>query len=145
MRDIEQIIKQIYAQATLLGACSLFTGQEKTLEEIVKLFTTPQGQEFCIENHFPNIATMRLFKQFGVERYGIYIDAGVITLTNPDRAVIIGKTSATVNLDTLARHEVTFMHGAKGTVNASKWAVARVKTGAGCSVIKNVFNNAIIL
>ncbi len=142
---MKKIIRQLYAQATLLGACDLFTGQEETIEELVKLFTSPQGLEFCIENHFPNIVTLRLFKEYGVEQYGIYIDAGVITLENPERVVLIGKTSATVNLDTLARHEITFMHGAKGQVNASKWAVARVKIGQGCNVIKNVFNNAIIL
>ena len=142
---MEELIKKIYEQATQLGACPLFTGKEKTLEEIVTLFLTPQGMEFCTEHHFPNIATLRLFKQYGVEKYGIYIDGGVITLKNPTRAILIGKTSATVNVDTLERHEVTFMHGAKGTVNASKWAVVRVKTGNGCNVIKNVFNNAIIL
>lgn len=142
---MDKIIRQLYAQATLLGACGLFTGQEKTLEQLVELFTSPQGQEFCIENRFPNIATVRLFKEYGVERFGIYIDAGVISLKNPKRAVLIGRTSATINIDTLARHEITFMHGARGTVNASKWAVARVKVAQGCNVIKNVFNNAIIL
>lgn len=142
---MENLIQQIYSQAVNIGACPLFTGKEKTLEDIIELFLTPQGMEFCTEHHFPNIATIRLFKQYGVERFGIYIDAGVITLKNPKRAILIGKTSATVNVDTLERHEVTFMHGAKGTVNASKWAVVRVKQGNGCTVIKNVFNNAIIL
>lgn len=142
---MEKIIRQIYAQAKLLGACTRFTGKEQTLEDIISLFTSPQGLEFCIKNHFPNIATLRLFKQYGVEKYGIYIDAGVITLKNPEKAVLIGKTSATVNCDTCERHEVVFMHGAKGTVNASKWSVVHVATGAGCNVIKNLFNNAIIL
>ncbi len=143
--EVQQLIAQIYQQAKLLSACPRFTGKERTLEDIIALFTSPQGLEFCIKNHFPNIATLRLFKEYKVERYGIYIDAGVITLHNPERAVLIGKTSATVNCDTCERHEITFMHGAKGTVNASKWAVVRVETGTGCNVIKNLFNNAIIL
>lgn len=142
---MEELIKQIYQQAKLLDACPRFTGKERTLEDIIALFTSPQGLEFCIKNHFPNIATLRLFKQYGVEKYGIYIDAGVVTLRNPKKAVLIGKTSATVNCDTCERHDITFMHCAKGTVNASKWSVVHVAMGNGCSVNKNVFNNAIIL
>lgn len=142
---IEEIIAQVFQQAKLIGVCPRFTGQEKTLEDIIRLFTSPQGIEYCIEHHFPNIATLRLFKGFGAEKYGIYIDAGVITLKNPKCAVLIGRTSATVNVDSLDEHNITFMHGAKGTVNASGWAVVRVTEGRGCNVIRNVFNNAVIL
>ncbi len=140
----EDIIKKIHAQARRLGACQLFKGSE-TLEEIIDLFLSPQGQEFCVKNRFPNIATVRLFKGMGVEKHGIYIDAGVLTLKNPSKAVLIGRTSATVNCDTLEQHEVILMHGAKATVNAQKWAVVKVTCGDGSSVIRNVFNNAIIL
>ena len=98
-----------------------------------------------MKHHFPNIATIRQFKQYGVDKYGIYIDAGVITLTNPEKVVLIGRTSATLNFDNKGQHNVVFMQGAKGIVNASKWAVVRVEAGQGCNVIKNVFNNAIIL
>lgn len=144
---MEAIIRQIYAQAKLIGACPRFTGQEKTLEDIVALFTSAQGMEFCIKNRFPNIATFRLFKPYGVDsKYGIYIDAGVITLKNPGRAILIGRTSATVNCDENSRrHEIVLLHGAKAVVNASKWAVASVTASTGCSIIKNVSENAVIL
>jgi hypothetical protein len=143
--NVEEIIRKVYGQATQIGVCPLFTGKERTLEEITALFLSPQGTEYCIRHHFPNIATMRLFKEFGMERYGIYIDAGVVTLTNPDRAVLIGRTSATVNCDTCEMHEVVFMHGAKGTVNATGWSVVRIEAESGCAVIRNVMNNAVIL
>ena len=71
---MEQIIQQIYKQARLLGACELFTGKERTLEDIVHLFVTPQGIEFCTEHDFPNIEIFRLFKSYNVERCGIYND-----------------------------------------------------------------------
>ena len=142
---MEEIIQRIYAQAKQLGACNLFTGREQTLEDIIALFVTPQGIEFCIKNNFPNIATLRLFKGYGVEKHGVYIDAGVIQVKNPKRAIFIGRTSATVICDTLDNHNVVFMNGAKGTVNAQQWAVVKVTAGVGCSVIRNVFNNAIIL
>lgn len=142
---MEQIIHQIYEQARLLGACSLFTGKERTLEDIVSLFTTTQGMEFCVNNHFPNMATFRLFKPYKVERFGIYIDAGTITLHNPERAILIGNTVATINNDTLDAHEIILLHGAKAIVNASGWAVCKTIVSRGCNIVCNASGNAIIL
>lgn len=142
---MEQIIQQIYEQARLLGACPLFTGKERTLEDIVRLFTTTQGIEFCVNNHFPNMATFRLFKPHKVEHFGIYIDAGTITLHNPKRAILIGRTSATINNDTLEAHEIILLHGAKAIVNASGWAVCKTTVETGCSIIRNTSENAVIL
>lgn len=142
---MKEIIRQIYAQAKLLGACSLFKGTEETLDDIVRVFRTPQGIEFCMKHHFPSMATFRLFKAQGVERYGIYIDAGAITLKDPSRAILIGRTTATVFCDKTERHEVILLHGAKAVVNATKWAVVFTQVGKGCSLIKNTAGNAIIL
>lgn len=142
---METIIRQIYAQAKILGVCPLFTGLERTLDEIIDLFASPQGIEFCIKNHFPNIATFRLFKRYNVEKYGIYIDAGTITLKNPVRAILIGRTSATIYCDTLEMHDITLLHGAKAVVNASKWAVAHTTVESGCNIIRNTGDHAIIL
>lgn len=142
---MKEAISQIYTQARLLGACPLFKGTEETVEDMVRLFTTPQGMEFCIKNHFPNMATFRLFKAQGVEKYGIYIDAGAITLKNPKRAILIGRTSATIFCDETARHEITLLHGAKAIVNARKWAVAFTQVEQGCNIIKNTSENAIII
>lgn len=162
---MEAIIRQIYAQwviakeqarqecesrslhnvAEKYRRCNMFKGTEHTIEELAAVFTSRQGLEFCIRYHFPNIATFRLFKGQGVEKYGIYIDAGVITLKNPERAILIGRTSATVNCDECKQHEIVLLHGARAVVNASKWAVASVTASVGCSVIKNTSENAIIL
>lgn len=142
--DTKTLIRQIYHQAQLLGCCALFKGTED-VDGLIELFLSPQGQEFCMRYHFPNIATIRLFKQYGVERFGIYIDAGQITLENPSRAIFVGRTSATVNCDTNERHEVVLFHGARAMVNASKWAVVFVKAETGCPCIKSQNENALIL
>ena len=42
---MESVIKNIYAQAKLLGCCPLFKGTED-LQGIIRLFTTTQGLEF---------------------------------------------------------------------------------------------------
>lgn len=142
---MEALIKQIYAQARLLNACDLFTGNERTLDDIVRLFSSVQGLEFCMKHHFPNMATFRQFKKYNVERFGIYIDAGTITLNNPKKVILIGRTSATINCDTLARHEVYLLHGSKAVVNASKWAVVSTEVEQGCNIIRNTSYNAIVL
>lgn len=145
MGKIELLIQQVYKQAKELGVCSLFTGKERTLEEVVHLLSTPQGVEFCIDNHFPNIATFRLFKPYDMEKFGIYIDAGVITLNNPRCAILVGDTTATINCDTLDNHELILLHGAQAVLNASGWAVCKVTVAAGCNVTRKEIDNAIIL
>lgn len=161
---MEEIIRQIYAQwriakeqvqqdfdrryypniAEKYRKCEMFKGTED-LQSLIQLFTSPQGMEFCINNRFPNMATFRLFKPFNPETYGIYIDAGIITLHNPEKAVLIGRTSATINCDTLERHEVFLLHGAKAFINASGWAVVSVQGSTGCQQVRNVTGNAVIL
>ena len=138
--NIEEVIRQVYSQARLLGSCHRFKGTEKTLEDIVALFCSPQGMEFCINNRFPHMAPFRLFKPFEPEKQGVYIDSGVLTLRNPKRVVLVRRTSAT-----LTWHEVFLLHGAKAIINASGWSVVSVSGSKGCQVIRNISGNAVIL
>lgn len=165
MEQVKDIIKQIHAQwkqakahlaercalggnkdmADKLAACEMFTGGE-SLSDLAELFTSAQGIEFCLAAKFPTLATLRLFKRFGVERYGVYIDAGDITLDNPRRAILIGRTTARVNYtDKSALHNLTLLRGASAVVNASGWAVVGLTSERGCKLIKNVTGNAVIL
>lgn len=161
---METIIRQIYAQyqiakeqaarecegsrlynlAEKYRHCDMFKGTED-LQEIIRLFTSSRGLEFCMKFHFPNIATLRLFKSYNVERYGIYIDAGTITLENPKRAILIGHTNATIVCSTLERHHVALLHGSKTVISASDWAVVFVDAAKGCNVMKIVNDNAVII
>ena len=163
---MENLIRQIYAQwkiakeearrecenrslhniAEKYRRCDMFKGTESTVDELAAIFLSQQGLEFCIRYRFPSLATFRLFKAQEVDRkYGIYIDAGNITLRNPDRAVLIGRTVATVDCDKCKRHEIVLLHGARAVINASGWAVVPVTASSGCSFIKNISENAIIL
>lgn len=130
--------------AEKIAACRMFKGTE-SVAELAAIFTSPQGIEFCTENNFPNLATLRLFRKEDTERYGIFIDAGNIQITNPETAVLIGRTNATVHCDDLKRHTVVTMHGACATILASKWAVARCIAAPGTSMIRRTKDNAIIL
>lgn len=142
--DIQIIIQMIYQQAQLFGACDLFKGTED-LAGLVKLFKSPQGIEFCLKNNFPNLATLRLFKQYGLEQYEVYIDAGNIRLNNPTNAILVGRTIANINCDTNEAHSIVLMQGARALLTARQWAVVFVKEGRGTSCIKSVYDNAIIM
>lgn len=163
--EMDSVIRQLYAQwriakdkarqecesrslpnvAEKYRKCTMFKGTED-VQGVLRLFSTTQGIEFCMGYHFPNLATMRLFKPYIVpERHGIYLDAGAVTINDPSRVILIGRTTATVNCSKLDRHEVILMHGAKAVINASEWAVVFVKAEQGCTVIRSTTDNAMIL
>lgn len=130
--------------ARKLAACTLFTGKED-IPELARLFTTPQGLEFCLAANFPNLAMFRMFKPFKPEKLGFYIDAGDITLHNPKTAVLIGRTTATVHCNKCQASTIVTMHGATATVLASGWSVVRIETGVSTNVVRRTSDNAIIL
>lgn len=134
----------LFNVAAKYRACNMFKGNE-SLEQIIRLFTSPQGIEFCLNHHFPDIGTIRRFKQYGVERYGVYIDAGRIRLANERTVVLIGNTSACLSYDAPCRHDVILMHGAQVSIHASAWAVVSVAGEDGCQVIKKTTDRAMIL
>lgn len=127
-----------------LEICNMFKGTED-IAELARLFTSPQGVEFCLAANFPNLATFRLFKSYDIERYGFYIDAGNITLKNPKSAVLIGKTIATIECNTCAAHSIITMHGASATVLASGWAVVHTEAGISTNIVRRATDHAIIL
>ena len=163
--EMDSVIRQLYAQwriakekarqecesrslpnlAEKYRKCSMFKGTED-VQGIIRLFSTTQGIEFCMDYHFPNLATMRLFKPYlDPVRHGIYLDAGAATIDNPSKVILIGRTTATINCSSLDRHDVILMHGAKAVINASDWAVVFVNAEQGCTVIRSTTDNAMIL
>lgn len=130
--------------ARKLAQCEMFKGTED-IGELAELFKTPQGLEFCLAANFPSLATFRLFKPYNPRQYDFYIDAGNIKLRNPETAILIGKTNATIECDTCKMHTIVTMHGASATVTASGWAVVRTEAGVSTNIIRRTSDNAIIL
>lgn len=141
---MKKLIQRIYKQAHKMGACDKFTGNE-TLEELVQLMFTPQGVEFCLTNNFPDLATLRKFKDTHPERLGVYIDCGEITLQEPQTAFLIGNTTATVKCRETARKRLYLMHGANAHVLAGGFTVVRVEKDDASQVTMQVKDNAKIL
>lgn len=133
----------IYRNAMRLGCCSNFKGTENT-EDIIRLFITKQGIEFCIKYNFPDLATLRTFRGLQASRLGVFIDANIYR-ENMAKVVLIGNTIAELTYtDPNKRHEVILMHGAKAIIKASGYAVVFVTNGGG-EVETHTADNAKIL
>lgn len=122
----ENLIKQIHRAAVELGACAKFTGQESLLD-IIELLYSPQGREFCISHEFPTIDVLRKFKRLGVDRYGIYIDAGTINVREREKVFLIGNTQARISCSQTQRYECYLMHGAFARIAAHDYACVHVE------------------
>lgn len=138
------IKEYVFNKAMDLGACALYTGKED-MNELARLFFTPQGQEFCVNNNFPDHPTFQLLKSDEFEQEGIYIDMDV-RLTNKAKVALIGDTNAElIYTDPKKRHEVILMHGAKAKIIARNWAVVFVTNASGGEVICETDDTAKIL
>ncbi len=150
MANIRDIVGRMHEAATRLGVCPLFTGRESTPEEIFSLFFTPQGLEFCLGHDFPGMDLWRELRAFGAEDFGIFIDAGDITLRNPWRAALVGDTRAAVICDRLdkATHRAPHVHllqGASADIRATNWAMCFVKSAPGCRVTADASDHARVI
>lgn len=133
----------IYRNAIRLGCCSNFKGTENT-EEIIKLFVTKQGIEFCVKYNYPDLATLRTFRGLQAARHGVFIDTNIVRQNLP-MVVLIGDTVAELTYTAPdKRHEVIIMHGAKAIIKASGYAVVFVTNGGG-EVETHAVDNAKIL
>lgn len=113
--------------ANQLDQCTLFTGNE-TLEELVKLMFSPQGREFMLSNHFPNMEILRKFKNHKLEDLKVYIDSGKVYLENPGECFAIGNTDIEIKCDKTQKNNIILMNGAKATIFGFNYSVINVET-----------------
>lgn len=139
------LLQQVYKQGVALGACSGFT-EAANIEQIVEMLFSPQGVEFCLNYRFPALDVFRQFKQLdNVERLGVFIDCGDITLTDPQRAFLIGNTRANVNYTATQGNVLYLMHGAKASVTAGGYSVTHIEKDKTSSYTVNKVDNAEVL
>lgn len=127
--------------AEKLSACRMFSGNEN-LEEMISLMFSPRGAEFLTTYGFPSIDVFRQYKPFNPERFGVYIDCGEITLTEPRRAFLVGNTTAVLNYRETASNRVVLMHGAKATVIGDGFSVVHIEAdeSSQVSIIKQGYS-----
>lgn len=123
----------IVRAASLFGACAK-SGSVTDWKSLVWLFFSPQGREFCEENHFPSLEMFREMKD-GVRTYGVWVDAGVIERENDANIGLVGDTTARLTYSGVeCTHKVVLMHGAKAHIKASGYAVILLVKIGECEV-----------
>lgn len=127
-----------------LEQCTMFRGDE-SLEELIDLMFNPQGIEFLTTYGFPSLATFRKFKEYNPERYGVYIDCGNISLTDPNRAFLIGNTTAKITYTSVAGNRLNLMWGALAAVKARGYTLVRIEKDTRSEVFVDADSTAKVL
>lgn len=126
-------VSDVMQDAIRLGACSQ-SGKATDWKSLCWLFFTPQGREFCENNNFPSLEIFRQMKPY-VEAYGVFVDAGMISLKNNANVGIIGKTEAMIEYDDNTKlHRIILMHGARAVIKVSNYAVVNVINVGNCPI-----------
>ena len=128
--------RSLFNMAEKYRVCSMFKGTE-TLEQVLKLFSSPQGIEFCTKRSFPTIEMCRKFKGPTAENLGIYVEEDV-KIQNRPLVILVGNCRAELEYSIPGeRYQVVLMHGATAHIKASNWAVVFVnKDGGGEATIE---------
>ena len=133
-----------YEMARKLEACKMFTGEE-SMEEMINLMFSPQGAEFLTENNFPDIATFRRFKKYHPEQFGVYIDAGEISLSEAKNVFLVGNTAARLKYAQTQGNRLILMCGATARIEASGYCVLKIEKDDKSNVEVNVSGHAKVM
>ena len=133
-----------YEMARKLEACKMFTGEE-SMEEMINLMFSPQGTEFLTENNFPDIATFRRFKKYHPEQFGVYIDAGEISLSEAKNVFLVGNTTARLKYAQTQGNRLILMCGATARIEASGYCVLKIEKDDKSNVEVNVSGHAKVM
>lgn len=137
-------INDIKTKALTIGACDKICGVTD-YASLVKLFFSPQGQEFCEANNFPTHSYFKAIKN-DVKPYNVFVDCGDMTIANIPHIALVGKTHANIRLSGLdSVYTVMLMHGATAHVEASNYAVIKIVNISGGDVAIHNDNTTKIL
>ena len=138
------MILDVINKAQKKGACKKID-KPTNMEELVKLFFSPQGIEFCEENNFPDLNTFRGVKNEVLE-YGIFVDEKQIKRSNDKTVALIGNTQGELKFDKNNYvNTVILMHGASAKITASKYTVLKIVNIGDCKVEIEKDNTGIVL
>lgn len=138
------MIYNIIHDAKGLGACNKVENADN-IAELVELFFSPQGIEFCMKNKFPKLSTFREVKD-EILKYPLFIDSDAIYRQNDAIIGLIGKTRADLKFDQNNYvNTVILMHGATAHIKASNYAVLNIVKMSNCTVELDIDNTVIVL
>jgi hypothetical protein len=122
--------KQVYKEAKRYKACELLKCTEDTTE-LMSLFFSPQGIEFCAKYNVPSLDAFRRFRGLQSVCGGFYIDTPIKAKNHHRMALIGNETIAELEYTETEGFHVVLMHGAKARITASGYAVVFL-TNVGC-------------
>lgn len=138
------LVRQLFKDARPFKPCALFRGDE-TFDEMMQLFLSPQGLEFCVSHDFPRRERLQALKEAGISSLGIHIDEGRGKAVNALICVLVGDTDFELEYDTLDYAcRVVLMKGARCVIKAGGYSVVSVLAQKGCEVVKVVSGHAIV-
>lgn len=138
------LVEKLYEAAKPFHPCSKFQGTE-TFDELLRLFLSPQGWEFCIKYDFPGNEQLGLIKSYIDDSMDIYIDAGHHALRNHKLVILAGNCDFRLDYDTLDYPcRVVLLKGARARIRAGGYAVVAVNAAEGCNYSTSIHDHAII-
>lgn len=144
-KSAEEYRKKGYDKiAAALDDCKMFSGTE-TITELAQKLSDPRAIEFITRNAFPAIKVWRKYKERDAAQFGVYIDAGGVTLNDPGVVYLVGDTTAEIYCRKTLNNNIILLHGATAKVFASGYSVSRVHTDGKSSahIIKDL--SAVVL
>ena len=125
MKLIDELLQGAKAQ----GACEKAEGIE-SLDQLLDLYLSPQGLEFCINHHYPTREQWKAIKEQWGEtelcKRNVFIDDPHLILdVNPGTAIFVGeKTHAYITATGSDQTQrIISLHGAKANVSGRDFAV----------------------
>lgn len=116
--------QEIYDGIKRRGACASFDVGHLNMSSLLRWLLRKEGRDFCAEHGYP---TMDMWHRFAAEydapAMGVYVDAGDVQLDDPDGAILVGDTHATVKCRRGKAHRIAVLHGAKLHVDAGDFSV----------------------
>ena len=135
-----KIIEELLAGAKAQGACRK-AGKIKDLDQLVELYLSPQGLEFCINNNYPSPEQWQAIKEAWGEtelaKRNVYInEPHLVVDTNPGNIILVGeKTEAYITASGANRTQtIIALHGAKAHVTGSDYAVLNLIEATGGTI-----------
>lgn len=129
---MDNIISALKRDARRNGSCNLIN-EVNDYKQLVQLFFSAQGLEFCQKYDYPSIDVLRTIAD-KVGGMGMFIDSGSITINSRNHICIAGKTQATIlasGVDYV--HKIVVMRGASAHIKADNYAVLAITNiGGGC-------------
>ena len=139
-----KLVEQTIQRAIELGACGKADASISTLEDVVKLLKSPQGREWVVKNSYPDLEHYRKFKPMHPERIGVYIDSGVIHLTDEKSVVLIGDTDAKIEYNGVEKYNLLVLCGATANVVCNDFSVLKIETDDHSYVSSETHDHAVI-